>query len=138
MDESQSMRQELAAQFSDYLRGQTGVELAMPAAGDPASLRASIERLDLALAQVADLAAVYGADQRSDIEPLTVPTAILAGEYLRIGLQGHWMEPAYEGDTTLMLVTPDGIALDMDGMARSVLMSQRPDLSALIEPLLKP
>jgi hypothetical protein len=129
---------ELARQFSDYLHGQTGIMLELPVAGQPASLMQSIQRLDLALAQIADLASVYGADHRSDIEPLTVPTAVLTGEYLRIGLGAHWLEPAYEGDVSLLLVTRDGVAIDLDGLARSALMSQQPDLSALVERLIQP
>jgi hypothetical protein len=129
---------ELARQFSDYLHGQTGIALEPPVSGQTVSLRQSIERLDLALAQIADLASVYGADHRSDIEPLTVPTAVLTGEYLRIGLGARWLEPAFEGDGSLMLVTPDGVAIDLDGLARSALMSQQPNLSALVERLIQP
>jgi hypothetical protein len=128
----------LAKQFSDYLHGQTGIALEPPVAGEPASLRQSIERLDLALAQIADLASVYGADHRSDIEPLTVPTAVLTGEYLRIGIGAHWLEPAFDGDGSLLLVTPDGVAIDLDGLARSALLSQQPNLSALVERLILP
>ena len=136
MEEPTEHMQRLAGQFSRYLGDQTGVALEPPVPGDSASLRRSFERLDLALAQIADMASVYGSEQRSDIEPLTLPTAVLAGEYLRIGLSGRWMEPAYEGDTNLMLVTGEGVALDMDGMARTALLSPQPNLTALIEQLL--
>jgi hypothetical protein len=127
-----------AQQFAEYLRGQTAVEVTPPSTNDHAALLLSFERLDLALGQIADLASVYGADQRSDIEPLTTPTAVLAGEYLRIGLGACWLEPVFEGDHTLMVVTPDGVALDLDGMARSALMSSQPNLTAIVRRLLTP
>ena len=137
MQEHTSALEELARQFADYLRGQTGIELTFPEPGDRVNLLVCIERLDLALGQIADLASVYGADQRSDIEPLTIPTAVLAGEFLRLGIEATWMEPAYEGDTNLMLMTNDSVALDMEGMARSVLLSQSPALGKLLAPLIK-
>lgn len=137
LDELSEQMESLAGQFSAYLTDQTGVVLESPRPGDRDSLRRSFERLDLALGQVADMASVYGSEQRSDIEPLTLPTAVLAGEYLRIGLHGRWMEPAYEGDTNLMLVTGGGVALDMDGMARTALLSPQPNLTAFIEKLLR-
>lgn len=132
-----SAMEELARQFADYLRGQTGIELDFPEPGDRVHLQVCFERLDHALGQIADLASVYGADHRSDIEPLTIPTAALAGEFLRLGIHASWMEPAYEGDTNLMLVTIDGVALDMEGMSRSVLLSQSPALGKLVAPLIK-
>lgn len=138
LDDRNGQFEHLARQFADYLRGQTGIDMIAPLPGDVSSLRGSMERLDLALAQIADMASVYGADHRSDIEPLTVPTAVLAGEYLRIALDAHWLEPAFEGDSSLLLVTTDGVALDMDGLARSALMSRQPDLSSLIERLIQP
>lgn len=136
VEERNEALSEIARQFTDYLEGQTGILVTQPEPGNHDSLRDSFERLDLALAQIADLASVYGADARADIEPLTVPTAALAGELLRSGIGGHWMEPAYEGDPTLMLVTAGGIALDLDGMARSALLSRQPSLSPLIEKLI--
>lgn len=128
---------EYARGYEDYLRAQTGIELQAPQADDPNSLRASFERLDLALGQIADLASVYGSDSRADIEPLTTPTAVLAGEYLRVGMGAIWMEPAYEGDQSLLLATPNGIALDLEGVARSTLMSSQPNLTALVNRLLE-
>lgn len=136
LSEWETERRQLAEHYADYLHGQTGVHLVPPSAGNVESLRASFERLDIALAQLADLAAVYGAEHRSDIEPLTIPTAVLAGEYLRVGTAGRWMEPAFDGDTNLMLVTGDGVAVDMDGLARTALMSHQPALSALVERLI--
>ena len=126
-----------ARQFADYLTAQTGVDLCPSLDGDEASLRASFAQLDIALAQISDLASVYGSDPRRDIEPLTVPTAVLVGELLRTGMGARWMEPAYEGDSSLMLVTRDGVALDLDGVARTALMSTQPNLSALLNRLLE-
>ncbi len=136
MTNDSQRREEYARSFAEYLQSQTGMHLAPPEAEDLEGLRRSFERLDLALGQIADLASVYGDDSRHDIEPLTVPTAVLAGEYLRVGLDARWLEPAYEGDGALLLATPDGIALDMDGLARTALMSVQPNLTALVDRLL--
>lgn len=136
MSERGEQFSEYANGFAEYLTSQTGIELAPPDAQSQDSLRGSFERLDLALGQIADLASVYGDDSRHDIEPLTLPTAVLAGEYLRVGLDAHWLEPAYKGDAALLLATPDGIALDMDGIARTALMSSQPNLTALVDRLL--
>lgn len=127
-----------ARQYADYLRSQTAIDLVPPAKDDEAGLRASFEQLDLALAQISDLASVYGSDPRSDIEPLTVPTAVLAGELLRVGIGARWMEPAFEGDGSLVLITSDGVALDLDGVARAALMSSQPNLTAVLDRLLQP
>lgn len=127
---------EFARRFEAYLRDQTSIEMATPSAHDRGALVRGFERLDLALAQIADMASIYGADQRGDIEPLTTPTAVLTGEYLRIGLGAEWLEPAFEGDNSLTVVTPNGVALDLDGLARSALMSARPNLTALVQRLL--
>lgn len=136
MSERGEQLSEYAKGFAEYLTSQTGIELAPPDAQSQDSLRRSFERLDLALGQIADLASVYGDDSRHDIEPLTVPTAVLAGEYLRVGFDARWLEPAYEGDAALLLATPDGIALDMDGVARTALMSSQPNLTAFVDRLL--
>lgn len=136
MSERDRQLTEYARSFAEYLESQTGILLSPPDAQHPATLRESFERLDLALGQIADLASVYGDDSRHDIEPLTVPAAVLAGEYLRVGLDAHWLEPAYEDDAALLLATPDGIALDMDGVARTALMSPQPNLTALVDRLL--
>ncbi len=127
---------EYALGFAEYLSAQTGILLSPPESQRPASLRGSMERLDLALGQIADLASVYGDDSRHDIEPLIIPAAALAGEYLRDGLDARWLEPAYEGDDALLLATPDGIAIDMVGVARAALMSPQPNLTALVDRLL--
>lgn len=137
MTEPDRERAEVARQYAAYLRDQTGVEVAAPEPGDVALLRAHFELLDLALGQIADLASIYGSDQRGDIEPLAVPTAMLAGEYLRAGIGARWMEPAFPGDISLLLLTPDGVALDLEGMARAALLSPRPNLTALVERLLE-
>lgn len=135
--ERDSQFAEYALGFEEYLRAHTAIDLQVPRAHDAQSLRASFEQLDLALGQIADLASVYGNDSRADIEPLTTPTAVLAGEYLRVGMGASWMEPAYEGDQSLLLATPNGIALDLEGVARSTLMSSQPNLTALVDRLLE-
>lgn len=127
---------EIARQFSDYLRGQTGIDLTFPATDDTASLRESLELLDLALAQVADLASVYGADPRGDIEPLAVPTAVITGEFIRIASGGRWMEPAFEGDLNLLLVSSKSVVFDLEGLARTALMSRQPAIAPLVMKLL--
>lgn len=136
MSERDEQLSEYARGFAEYLASQTGVSLPLPESRDRHLLRASFERLDLALGQIVDLASVYGDDSRHDIEPLIVPTAVLAGEYLRVGVSGRWLEAAYEGDTALLLSTPDGIALDMHGLARSALLSPEPNLTAFLDRLL--
>lgn len=132
---SQQLR-EYALGFAEYLSGQTGIQLSPPACQHPEHLRGSMERLDLALGQIADLASVYGDDSRHDMEPLIIPAAALAGEYLREGLNARWLEPAYDGDDALLLTTPDGVALDMAGVVRAALMSPQPNLTALVDRLL--
>lgn len=136
MTEREQDLSELAQHFASYLEAQTSVTITIPQPGDREALRTSMEQLDIALAQIADLASVYGTDQRSDIEPLTTPTAVLAGELLCEGIGATWMEPAFEGDASLMLVTPSGIALDMHGMARTVLLSDQPGFASFVNQLL--
>ena len=137
MQERNEALSEYARGFAEYLAAQTGVQLTVPVSGDLDSLRMSFERLDLALGQIADLATIYGNDTRSDIEHLTAPTAVLIGEYLRAGLGARWLEPAFDGDDSLMLITADGIALDLGGVARTTLMSPQPSLAALVERLME-
>lgn len=128
---------ELARQFADYLHGQTGIAVSILETANRAQLHKELQKLDLALGQLADLASVYGADHRGDIEPLAIPAASLAGELLRITTGATWMEPAYDGDINLMMVIPDGPVIDLEGLARTALLSTHPALAPLIARLVE-
>ena len=131
--------QELARGFRDYLLSQTDIELPDFGAVDhtygPAALVMAIERLDLALTQLIDLATVYSDDARMSVEPLTVPTAALAGEYLRAGLGATWLIDD-DAEHALITVLPNGIAADLTGVARSALLSGAPNFAAVITSLI--
>lgn len=138
LNEREEQLSNYARGFAEYLAAQTGVEISMPENQDADHLRGSIERLELALEQLADLASVYGEDSRHDVEPLVMPTAVLAGEYLRVGAGARWLEPAFDGDTALLLAMPDGVALDMHGLAHSTLVSPHQHLTTVVNRLLNP
>lgn len=134
----------LAAQLLDYLRHGTDVELdnpeAMRDADGPDALVAAVERLDLALAQLTDLASVYDGASPS-LEPLALPAAALTGEYLRQATGAAWLAPEPDDplpDDNLTLVTSDGIAIDLLGLARAALLSGAPNLRAVVATLVAP
>jgi histidinol phosphatase-like PHP family hydrolase len=137
LNEQDSAISALARQFADYLRGQTGITVTILEDASREYLEAELKKLDLALGQIADLAEIYGADQRADIEPLTVPAATLAGELLRAATGAAWMEPAFEGDLNLMMIIPDGPVIDLEGLARTALLSRQPALGPLMMKLLE-
>src|SRR6478672_9010159 len=76
----------LAANFRAFLADQTGVELLLAEHVTANDLPAALERLDLALGQLADLTTVYGDDSRGMLDPLVAPAAVAVGDYLRAAL----------------------------------------------------
>jgi hypothetical protein len=133
----------LATQFVAYLRQGTDVELDAPGvvsdAHGPAALLDAVERLDLALAQLVDLASVYDDGASMSLEPLVLPAAALTGEYLRAASGASWLAPDPDDpapDDTLAIVTTDGIAIDLLGAARATLLSGAPNLRSVVERLL--
>jgi len=127
---------ELARGFRDYLIGQTDIELV--AIGEGTTIALAFERLDLALGQLADLASIYGDDSRGMLAPLVVPTAALAGEYLRVLAGGTWVEPDPELplDDSLLVVLPNGIAVDLHGVARGAVGGVGPSLPSVVAALM--
>ena len=100
--ESPASREErisaLASQLVTYLRHGTDAELDDPGAVSdahgPDALLDAVERLDLALAQLSDLATVYDDGARPPLDQLALPVAALTGEYLRHGGGAAWVERA--------------------------------------------
>jgi hypothetical protein len=134
--ESERQRQEqlttLAANFRAFLAQQTGVEL-LPADGlDVAALPAALERLDLALAQLADLTTVYGDDSRGMLDPLVAPAAVAAGDYLRAALGATWQAADPFAPEELVILVPGQPALDLLGLARVALAGGAPNLAKLL------
>lgn len=132
----------LAAQFVAYLRQGTDVVLDAPEAVSDAhglsSVLDAVERLDLALGQMIDLASIYEDNTRPSLEPLALPAAALTGEYLRYAAGANWLPVDPDDpmpDDTLTIVTHDGIAIDMLGLARATLLSGAPNLYAVVERL---
>lgn len=126
----------LTTYFVEYIERQTGVELAQPDAVQGAGLGSAVAQLDEALAQLADLASVYGNDPRADLEAFTLPAAALIGAYLRQGAGAEWIEPLFDADTTVQVAMPNGLAIDLTGFARATLLSGTPNFSALLPKLL--
>lgn len=135
----------LARQLIGHLAGQTDIELiqigAVGAARGPDVLLTAIERLDAALAQLADLASVYGDDRQFSLDPLVLPVAALFGEYLRDATGASWHHPDPDDpmpDDELILLMPDGIAVDLLGVARAALVSNAPNLTAVARGVVMP
>lgn len=133
----------LAAQLVAYLRQGTDVDVELPEAVSDAhglsSVLDAIDRLDLALGHMVDLASIYEDNAGPSLEPLALPTAALAGEYLRHALEATWLSVDPDDpmpDDTLTLVTRDGIAIDLLGLARAALLSGAPNLRAVVERLI--
>ncbi|MGH9175472.1 MAG: hypothetical protein ACRD1H_13995 [Vicinamibacterales bacterium] len=132
----------LAAQLVAYLRQQTEIVIDMPGDIDPdgpAPLLAAFERLDLALGQLADIASVYDEGPGPALEPLALPLAALTGEHLRHVAAAHWLPADPDDpnpDDSLLLVTADGIVIDLLGVARAALLSGAPNLTAVVSRLI--
>lgn len=133
----------LANQLVEYLSQGTDVELdapgAMSNAHGPDVVLGAIERLDLALGQLLDLASVYDGATPS-LEPLALPAAALTGEYLRNATGAAWLPPDPDdprADDELTLVTSDGVALDLLGLARATLMSGDPNFRSVVARLIE-
>jgi hypothetical protein len=100
-------------------------------------LLVAVERLDLALGQLADLASVYDTSAGPSLEPLALPVAALTGEYLAAA-GSRWLPPDPDDPTPsdgLTIVTAGGIAIDLLGVARATLLSGAPNLAAVVERL---
>jgi hypothetical protein len=133
----------LADQFVVYLRQGTDIEIDAPGAVSDArgstALLAAVERLDLALAQLVDLASVYEMAGPS-LEPFAMPAAALIGEYLRHATGATWFPPDPDDplpDDTLTIVSDGGIAIDLLGLARATLLSGHPNLRAIVARLIE-
>jgi hypothetical protein len=129
---------EVARQFSHYLHDQTGANLMAPESVEADGVLEAFGRLDSALDQISGFASVYGVDPGNDLEPLVLPAAALCGEYLRHGAGARWVEPDFEPETTLAIVTADGVAIDLTGAVRASLLSGMPNLKIMAEHLLNP
>lgn len=130
----------LAQQFRDYLAQQTDTDMPeIEAVATDHGLGASVAfaRLDAALALLLDLASVYDEAPRGVLEPLVLPTAALAGEYLRAAGLGTWHDP--DDDDSLaddaLIIVAGPTAVDLTGVARAALASERPNLSAVAQRL---
>ncbi len=127
----------LAERFRDYLTQQTDTDMtAIEAVATDHGLAVftAFERLDAALTLLLDLASVYDdAPARNTLDPLVLPAAALAGEYLRAAGLAAWHEPEDDdiaGDSSLVIVAGTA-AIDLAGVARAALASERPNLSAV-------
>ena len=129
---------EVARHFIHYLQDQTGTELPAPETVEAETVLDAFGKLDSALDQISGFASVYGTDPRNDLEPLALPAAALCGEYLRYGAAASWVEPDFEPETTLIIVTADGVAVDLTGAVRASLLSGMPNLRIMAEHLLNP
>ena len=134
----------LAGHLVAYLRQATDVEIDAPGAVSdargPATLLAAVERLDLALAQLLDLASVYDDGGGPTLESFTLPAAALTGEYLRHATGARWLAPDPDDplpDDALTLVTSDGLAIDLLGATRATLLGGDPKLSAVVARLIE-
>jgi hypothetical protein len=129
---------EVARHFIQYLHDQTGTEIAVPESVEPDTVLDAFGKLDSVLDQLSGFASVYGTDPRNDLEPLVLPAAALCGEYLRFGAGARWVEPDFEPETTLAIVTADGVGIDLTGAVRASLLSGMPNLRIMAEHLLNP
>lgn len=127
----------LAERFRDYLTHQTDtdmLEIEAVATDHGLGVLAAFERLDAALALLLDLASVYddAGPTPGTLEPLVLPAAALAGEYLRAAGLAAWHEPDDDdlADDALIIIAGPA-AIDLTGVARAALASDRPNLSAV-------
>jgi hypothetical protein len=122
----------LAANFRAFLADQTGVELLLAENVTANDLPAALERLDLALGQLADLTTVYGDDSRGMLDPLVAPAAVAVGDYLRAALGASWQASDPLAPEELVILMPGQPALDLLGLARVALAGGAPNLAALV------
>jgi hypothetical protein len=122
----------LAANFRAFLADQTGVELVSVDGLTTADLPTALERLDLALGQLADLTTVYGDDSRGMLDPLAAPAAVAVGDYLRAALGASWQASDPLAPEELVILIPGQPALDLLGLARVALSGGTPHLAALV------
>lgn len=133
MDDRDRRLDELAGTFRAYLTDQTGVELPPVDGLAAADLRVALERLDLALGQLADLATVYGDDTRGMLDPLAAPSAALVGAYLRVTTGATWEAPDPSTADELAILLPGLPRLDLLGLARTALAGGAPRFAALVK-----
>ncbi|HAX25854.1 MAG TPA: hypothetical protein DCX80_12565 [Chloroflexi bacterium] len=126
----------LAERFRDYLTHQTDTDILEieAVATDHGLCITAFDRLDVALELLLDMASVYSdaGPARGALEPLILPAAALAGEYLRAAGLASWHEPG-EDDLAIeaLVIVSGATAIDLDGVARAALASGRPSLSAV-------
>jgi hypothetical protein len=128
----------IAHGFRAFLIDQTGIELVEIGAVDslpgPFALRAALDALDTAVAQVTDMASVYAEGPHAPLEPFVLPTAVLAGEYIKRVTGACW-DPALEpGAERAVVLLPDGNALDLSAIVRTMLAADALQLASLITP----
>jgi hypothetical protein len=128
----------VAKQFVEYVEAQTDVRLSTPEGVGADGFADAFATLDAALDQLSDLADVYGADRLRALDPLVLPTAALVGEYLRHGAGARWVEPLFDADTTLVIATQDGVAVDLTGAVRASLLSGVSNLRVMAARLVDP
>ena len=129
---------EIAFHFVEFIDSQTGSAPPIPGDFDASELLSAFEALDESLNQLADLADVYGTDRMQAIEPLVLPTAALVGEYMRHAAGADWIEPVIDADTTLIIATTDGVAVDLTGAVRASLLSGISNLKTMVDRLINP
>lgn len=129
---------EVAGQFVEFIDAQTGSAPPAPETVEAGDLLTAFHELDESLDQLADLADVYGTDRLRAIEPLVLPAAALVGEYMRHAAGASWVEPIIDADTTLIIATTDGVAVDLTGAVRASLMSGMSNLKTMADRLINP
>jgi len=137
-DEREEQIADVASHFVHFIEAQTGSKLQHPECIEPSDLIAVFAALDESLNQLADLADVYGSDRMRAIESLVLPTAALVGEYMRNAAGAVWLEPIIDADTTLIIATSDGVAVDLTGAVLASLMSGMSNLRMMVDRLLNP
>ncbi len=128
----------VAGQFVAFIDAQTGSAPPAPESVAQDDLLSAFQELDSSLDQLADLADVYGTDRLQAIEPLVLPAAALVGEYMRHAAGARWVEPLIDADTTLIIATADGVAVDLTGAVRASLLSGMSNLKTMAMRLLDP
>jgi hypothetical protein len=132
---------QVARGFRDYLAGQTGVEVPTAEGITRATLADALALLDLALGQLADLTLVYGDDSHGVLDPLALPTAALAADYLRAALEAEWLAPDPgdpSGDQMLLVALPNRRPVDLLGTVRVALAGGPLKLSDAVVALAEP